>query len=567
MFTLLLVGCAGAVDAAGDGGTPEATGTADEALLLPDIAVVACHTLDEALALGQAAGGSFGTLVRADANYREYQAGAVWRKTDSGCAFEVHGAIFGKWRALGGPNSVVGGPLTDESATTGKFGRYNHFEKGSIYWSPSTGANAIYGSIRATWFSMDRQNGVLGFPKTDESWAGNGRYNDFENGALFWSGATGTIYVPLALRDKWRSSVTAGGSLAPSFAQITSLVTLSDKTTQFMKVTNGAIVARPGRPAFALWDAFADPNGIAKGYPIDDSQDCGEGIYLSNFDDRAQVLDTRFGSRTMSVVAGKRLTCKDARANRGDTLWPNQRLEDGQYLTNGDQQLKMNGCRLELRDHRGLVWQRGTDGTGCVAVMQTDGNFVLYRPDGTAPWASDTHAGNRVVVQSDGNAVLYDDNDGSSHWATNTVEHPITETMTDRCSGDVFLAREYTDAAYTPGVSSGLYLARNASGETGWSPTMRVNGHVFIRWYCHSTTGNWLDPGTWRINSLEVGTNCVGDWDNGELGTCKATGSASFSSSAADGWTAERSRCASSGTHNVQARLGRDRLLQIRCMD
>lgn len=54
------------------------------------------------------------------------------------------------------------------------------------------------------------------------------------------------------------------------------------------------------------------------------------------------------------------------------------------------------------------------------AVMQADGNFVLYRAGGVAQWATSTNGPNRhLVMQSDGNLVVY--RDGSVPvWSTET---------------------------------------------------------------------------------------------------------------------------------------------------
>lgn len=43
------------------------------------------------------------------------------------------------------------------------------------------------------------------------------------------------------------------------------------------------------------------------------------------------------------------------------------------------------------------------------AVLQDDGNLVVYRTDGWPAWSSGTagQRGRRLVVQADGNAVLY----------------------------------------------------------------------------------------------------------------------------------------------------------------
>jgi hypothetical protein len=129
--------------------------------------------------------------------------------------------------------------------------------------------------------------------------------------------------------------------------------------------------------------------------------------------------------------------------------------------------------------------------------------------------------------------------------------------MTDRCSSDVWIAQDYNAG---PLEGSGILLIRqgNTYAYSDWMP---VNGHSWIRWWCHSTTGNWADPGTWRIDGLSTKIQCNSDGDCSVVG-----GSISISFSSRGGWTAERSRCDSSSTRYIRARLGPDRLLRMQCI-
>ena len=84
-------------------------------------------------------------------------------------AFEVHGEIGVHYRALGGSGSVLGYPTTDETGTPDGFGRFNHFQAGSIYWTPGTGAHEVHGLIRAFWAAGGwERNSGLGYPISDE---------------------------------------------------------------------------------------------------------------------------------------------------------------------------------------------------------------------------------------------------------------------------------------------------------------------------------------------------------------------------------------------------------------
>jgi hypothetical protein len=126
----------------------------------------------------------------------------------AGAAFEIHGGIYAKWAALGGLGWAV--PSTDELPTPDGVGRFNHFadNTASIYWTPDTGANAIYGAIRVKWANMGWERSVLGYPTTDElpTPDGVGRFNHFSNaGSIYWTPQTGANAVYGAIRQRWEA--------------------------------------------------------------------------------------------------------------------------------------------------------------------------------------------------------------------------------------------------------------------------------------------------------------------------------------------------------------------------
>ncbi len=90
-------------------------------------------------------------------------------KPSIGTTHEVHGAILGKYEELGAEASFLGYPTTDESGTPDGVGRFNHFQAGSIYWTPSTGAHEVHGLIREFWAAHGwERNVALGYPISDE---------------------------------------------------------------------------------------------------------------------------------------------------------------------------------------------------------------------------------------------------------------------------------------------------------------------------------------------------------------------------------------------------------------
>jgi uncharacterized protein with LGFP repeats len=84
-------------------------------------------------------------------------------------AYEVHGAIRQKYLALGAETSILGYPRSDETGTPDGVGRFNHFQGGSIYWTPGTSAHEVHGLIRDYWAQHGwERNPQIGYPITDE---------------------------------------------------------------------------------------------------------------------------------------------------------------------------------------------------------------------------------------------------------------------------------------------------------------------------------------------------------------------------------------------------------------
>ncbi len=118
---------------------------------------------------------------------------------------EVHGGIAVAWRRLGAERGQLGIPITDETSTPDGWGRFNHFTGGSVYWTPTHGAWAVYGAIRHRWAQTGWERGPLGYPVTDELGTpdGHGRFNHFQNGSVYWTSSTGAHDVRGAIRSAW----------------------------------------------------------------------------------------------------------------------------------------------------------------------------------------------------------------------------------------------------------------------------------------------------------------------------------------------------------------------------
>ncbi|EHR63629.1 PQQ-dependent sugar dehydrogenase [Saccharomonospora cyanea] len=142
--------------------------------------------------------------------YRQHAEGRLYWSARSG-THEVHGPIAEKYVELGG-HERFGPPITDQTSTPDGEGRFNHFlgtsytRTASVYWTQRTGAHAVWGEVRKRWAAMKWERGPLGYPTTDERRTpdGIGRYNHFtKGGSVYWTPRTGAHAVYGAIRVRW----------------------------------------------------------------------------------------------------------------------------------------------------------------------------------------------------------------------------------------------------------------------------------------------------------------------------------------------------------------------------
>ena len=106
----------------------------------------------------------------------------------------------------------------------------------------------------------------------------------------------------------------------------------------------------------------------------------------------------------------------------GDVL----RADEGRTSADGRFRVLMQGDGnvVVMRRDGTPLWATRTEGhSGALAVLQRDGNFVIYH-DGRPVWASNTEGAGPsvlVVIQTDGNLVLYDD-EGVARWASGVLD-------------------------------------------------------------------------------------------------------------------------------------------------
>lgn len=114
---------------------------------------------------------------------QDFRGGTAFWAPNTG-AHALYGAILAKYSGLGGAQGWLGFPTTGEQATPDGVGRFVHFENGSIYWTPETGAYAIPGDMFQAWGENGYETGDLKYPVKEANKVGEGYVQQFQGGFL-----------------------------------------------------------------------------------------------------------------------------------------------------------------------------------------------------------------------------------------------------------------------------------------------------------------------------------------------------------------------------------------------
>lgn len=237
---------------------------------------------------------------------------------------------------------------------------------------------------------------------------------------------------------------------------------------------------------------------------------------------------------------------------RQDTLPTGTRLRPGQSLwsTSGEYTAVMqnDGNFVVYRSGGMPIYATGTGVPNSTVAMQGDGNLVVYTPTGVAKWASNTagNSGVRLVMQDDGNLVLY--SGGTALWSSKGGGAPGTSTGTggypdadavkcggkyEWCKGGVpYSVRRFYYRNCTDYVAwrKGMVHSQIASSEGGharywkegwiqhgrsWGKTPRVGA---VAWW-GGTESNWFGHVAYVIAVNPDGSARVGQYNANGLGT------------------------------------------------
>jgi uncharacterized protein with LGFP repeats len=305
---------------------------------------------------------------------QDYTAGSIVWSSPTG-AHEVHGVIAARYRQLRGPTGLMGFPTSDQRTAADGVGTYNHFQGGSIFWSPSTGAWEVRGLLRDRWAALGWERGLLGYPVGGTRAAGKdgaGRSNDFQGGSIYWSAATGAWEVRGLLRDRWRALGSESGVLG---YPTSGTRTAADTVGRYNHFQGGSIFWSPSTGAWEVrgvlrdrWAALGWERGVL-GYPVTGSWATADTVGRYNrFQGGSIFYSPSTGAHAVSGVIGARWAASGA--ERGPLGYP---ITD-EYAVNGGRQSDFQRGFLRLTSATGSIRQ------AILAPYQRAGTWVTrYR--------------------------------------------------------------------------------------------------------------------------------------------------------------------------------------------
>ncbi len=172
-----------------------------------------------------------------------------------------------------------------------------------------------------------------------------------------------------------------------------------------------------------------------------------------------------------------------------DTLSAGQGLEPGQALYASNDQyaavMQTDGNFVVYGTDSKVLWATGTGTPGSKIIMQTDGNLVIYAPDGTALWSSSTapSTDDSLVMQTDGNLVIYSEG-GIALWDYGSGVIGLPDSLPAGHGLEPGQALVSTDGDYAAAMQTdGNFVVYGPGGKALWASGTGTPGSVIIMQY------------------------------------------------------------------------------------
>ncbi len=175
-------------------------------------------------------------------------------------------AIAREYAALGGSSGLLGGLVQAEKAASDHRGRYAVYRNGRIYWTPTTGAHEVHGSILNAYRRFGEIYGALGYPKADTQTSADkrSRYSNFEQGRIYYRNG-GALETHGGIFFKHESLGGVHGVLGYPTSNTS---TSADKRSRYSNFEHGRIYLRNGGVVEIHGEIFAKHERVGGVYGV-----------------------------------------------------------------------------------------------------------------------------------------------------------------------------------------------------------------------------------------------------------------------------------------------------------
>jgi uncharacterized protein with LGFP repeats len=228
-----------------------------------------------------------------------FQQGGMWFSWGTGVHW-VRGAIYTRYRELGGSAGSLGFPTSDTAGIGG--GALNRFENGAIYSKSGAGTHVLTGTMYAKYRGrIGEARGVLGFPTSDRVPQGDGYKVTFEKGEIAFRPGVSLAEVHGRIVTKWRQKGAYGGPLG---WPIKDTETLPDTVGRRSRFDGGAVYTQG---QIGVWEVHGpiyqryrelDETTGSLGYPRSDVVVLGDGRSRVTFEHGTLTYDPDTGDVT-----------------------------------------------------------------------------------------------------------------------------------------------------------------------------------------------------------------------------------------------------------------------------
>lgn len=181
--------------------------------------------------------GAVRTSADKKSRYQNYEKGRIYVR--DGVAVEIHGAVFTLHESIGGVYGPLGYPANDLGAAGDGRGKQQWFQKGMVFYTPTTGAHALWGDILSRYANNGGVKGFLRYPTSEAIAVGDGKgtYATFERGRIYDTATGGAFQVHGAVLTTYLANGGPTGALGYPTSELDRSGTPGGRFQRFEKGT------------------------------------------------------------------------------------------------------------------------------------------------------------------------------------------------------------------------------------------------------------------------------------------------------------------------------------------